>query len=123
MPRAASLVLDSSSVTAFANAGEFGLYFQQMVKAIGKSGDILIGLIAERSSNVVSAFRAGREMGLVTLGFLGGIEDHQAAAECDLPLVISPSVTARIEEAHLTAGHGMMEIVEDLLLDRVSEEG
>jgi len=116
---ALSLVLDPSSVTAFADGEGLAPYFERMTRALGRPGDVLVGLMAESSPSVVAALRVGRDTGLVTLGFLGGVADPWAVDACDIAVVSAPAVTTRTEEAHLTAGHAMLELVEDLLLDRI----
>ena len=55
-------------------------------------------------------------MGIPTLGFLGaGVGD--ALSLCDSAFVVPSDVTGRIQESHITAGHGLMEYVEDRLIE------
>jgi D-sedoheptulose 7-phosphate isomerase len=113
---ALALAADTSSLTACGNDYEFAAYYERMVWALGRPGDVLLAISTSgRSPNVVRALRAGRETGLVTLGLLGG-EGGDALKECDLALVVPSSVTGRIQEAHITIGHALMELVEDMLL-------
>lgn len=115
---ALTLALDSSSMTACGNDYGFETYFERMTRALGKAGDVLLALTTSgRSPNVIAALRAAREMGLVTLGFLG--ESGGAALELsDLALVVPSTVTGRIQETHIAVGHSLMELVEDLMLGR-----
>lgn len=115
---ALTLALDSSSMTACGNDYGFESYFERMTRALGKPRDVLLGLTTSgQSPNVIAALRAARQMGLVTLGFLGG--SGGAALElCDLALVVPSTVTGRIQETHIAAGHSLMELVEDLMLGR-----
>jgi D-sedoheptulose 7-phosphate isomerase len=112
---AVTLSLDSSSMTACANDYGFDLYFERMTRALGRPGDVLLGLTTTgQSHNVVAALRTAREMGLVTLGFLGGT-GGMAATECDIALIVPSTETGRIQEAHIAVGHALMELVEDLM--------
>ncbi len=113
---ALALALDPSSLTACGNDYGFEIYFERMTRALGRPGDVLLGISTSgRSPNVVAALRAARESGLVTLGFLGGT-GGLALAQCDIALVVPSMETGRIQEAHITAGHALMELVEDLTL-------
>lgn len=78
---------------------------------------MLIGItILGKSPNVVQALHEGCEKSIVTIGLLGG-DGNPAVAECDLALVVPLTVTGRIQETHITVGHALMELVEDLLLE------
>src|SRR6185295_6506894 len=108
---------DMSSITACGNDYSFEAYYERLVRALGKSGDILIGITTSgRSPNVVRALRAAREGGLTTIGLLGD-EGGPALAECHLALVVPSKITGRIQESHITIGHAMLELVEESLLE------
>jgi D-sedoheptulose 7-phosphate isomerase len=105
-------------MTACGNDYSFESYFERMTRALGKPADVLLGITTSgESANVLAALRAARQMGLVTLGFLGG-SGGSAVALCDIALVVPSVVTGRIQETHITAGHSLMELVEDLTLGR-----
>lgn len=112
---ALALGTDAVSLTACANDFGFEGYHERLVQALGQRGDVLIGITTSgRSPNVVRALAAARRQGLTTLGLLGG--DGGAALEhCDLALVVPAGTTGRVQEVHITAGHAMLEAVEDLL--------
>lgn len=112
---ALSLATDMSSITACANDYEYDAYFERMVGALGRPGDVLLGITTSgKSASVVRALRAAREGGLRTIGLLGGT-GQPALAECDLALVVPSDETGRIQEAHITIGHAVMELIEDSL--------
>lgn len=114
---ALALATDTSSLTACGNDYTFETYYERMIRALGKPGDVLIGLTTSgKSPSVVRALRAAREKGMVTIGFIGA-NGGLALAECDLALVVPSTVTGRIQETHITVGHAVMELVEDLLLE------
>ncbi len=113
---ALSLAVDSSSMTACANDLEFDAYYERMVQALGRPGDVLIGLSTSgRSMSVVHALRAARESGLRTVGLLGG-EGQPALAHCEMAIVVPSDETGRVQEAHITIGHAVLEVVEDLVI-------
>jgi len=115
---ALALATDTSSLTACSNDYSFEAYYERMTRALGKPGDILIGISTSgESPNVVRALRAAREKGMVTIGLLGG-DGGPALAECDLALVVPSTATNRVQEIHITVGHALTELVEDLLLER-----
>jgi D-sedoheptulose 7-phosphate isomerase len=114
---ALALATDTSSLTACGNDYSFEVYYERLVRALGKPGDVLIGITTSgKSPNIVSALRAAREMHIVTLGLLGS-DGGTALHECDVALVVPSETTGRIQESHITIGHALMELVEDNLLE------
>lgn len=115
---AIALALDSSSLTACGNDYSFEIYFERMTRALGRPGDVLIGLTTSgRSPNVIKAMQAARQIGMTTVGLLGG-NGGAALAECDLALVVPSTETGRIQEGHIAIGHALMELIEDGLIAR-----
>lgn len=115
---ALSLAMDPSTITACANDYSFEYLYERMVQALGKTGDVLLGITTSgRSMNVIKALRAAHQKGILTFGFLGG-DRGEALKECNLALVIPSTQTDRIQEVHITAGHILMELVEDLMIEK-----
>src|SRR5258706_10856571 len=115
---AIALALDASSMTACGNDYSFEVYFERMTRALGRPGDVLIGITTSgRSPNVIKAMQAARQIGMTTLGLLGGT-GGPALAECDMALVVPSTETGRIQEGHITIGHALMELIEDGLIAR-----
>jgi D-sedoheptulose 7-phosphate isomerase len=113
---AIALALDSSSLTACGNDYSFDVYFERMTRALGRPGDVLIGITTSgRSPNVIKAMQAARQIGIMTIGLLGG-NGGAALAECDLALVVPSTETGRIQEGHIAIGHALMELIEDGLI-------
>lgn len=114
---ALALAVDTSSLTACGNDYDFEVYFERMTRALGRPGDILIGITTSgKSTNVIRALRAAHEKEMLSIGLLGG-DGGAALAACDLALVVPSNVTGRIQEVHITVGHVLMELVEDSLLE------
>ncbi|HWY66892.1 MAG TPA: SIS domain-containing protein, partial [Rhizomicrobium sp.] len=115
---AIALALDASSMTACGNDYSFEVYFERMTRALGRPGDVLIGITTSgRSPNVIKAMQAARQIGMKTLGLLG-CNGGPALVECDLALVVPSTETGRIQEGHIAIGHALMELIEDGLIAR-----
>lgn len=113
---AIALTLDASTMTACGNDYGFEAHFERMVQALGRPGDVLIGITTSgKSANVIRALQAARQVQIRTIGLLG-CGGQPALAHCDLALVVPSSETGRIQESHITAGHAIMELVEDAVL-------
>lgn len=109
---AIALTTDTSALTAIANDFGFGEIFSRQVKALGQKGDLLIALSTSGNSpNVNSAVMTARELGMKTIGLTGG-GGKKLASLCDLCLLVPAERTARIQEAHITIGHILCEIVD-----------
>jgi D-sedoheptulose 7-phosphate isomerase len=115
---ALALTLDPATLTAVGNDFGYDRVFERPLRGLGRRGDVLFGITTSgRSGNVVRALAAAREMGIVTVGLLGG-SGQPALAECDLSLLVPDDETARIQECHIALGHGVLELLEDRLLAR-----
>lgn len=115
---ALALAMDSSTFTACGNDLGFEVIFERMVEAFGNPGDILIGITTSgKSQNVINAFLKAKTLGITTVGFLG-LNGGLAQKHCEYSFNAQTEVTARIQELHITAGHIIMEIVEDYLIDK-----
>ena len=101
---ALALTTDSSALTAIGNDLGFDEVFARQVAALGKPGDVAIGISTSgRSNNVIRALDAARKMGLVSAALSGN--DGGALKGLADPLLVVPSkVTARIQEMHITLG-------------------
>ncbi len=112
---AIALTTDGSVVTSIANDSSFDEVFSRQVEALGRPGDVAIGISTSgRSPNVVRGLRAARHAGLFTSALLGS-GGGAAALEADLALIVPGDDTPRIQEVHLLAGHVLCRRVEDLL--------
>ena len=115
---AIALAMDTSTLTACGNDLGFEVIFERMVEALGNRGDVLIGITTSgKSPNVLKALTKAKELGIVTVGFLGG-SGGPALQLCDYSFIAPTSITGRIQELHITAGHIVMELVEDYLIEK-----
>lgn len=101
---AIALTTDTSALTAAGNDLGFDHIFARQVLALGKPGDVLIGITTSgRSPNVLAAFATARAMGIKTVAFTGQ-KGEGLKALCDHALVVPSHTTARIQEMHITLG-------------------
>jgi len=120
---ALALTLDPALLTAGGNDYGFERVFERPLRGLGRAGDVLFGITTSgRSPNVIRALQAAREMGIVTVGLLGG-SGEPARAACDLALLVPDEETARIQECHITLGHAVVELLEDRLIARPIDTG
>ncbi|MFN4276631.1 MAG: SIS domain-containing protein [Ferrovibrio sp.] len=113
---AIALALDPSSMTACGNDYSYEVFYERMTRTLGRKGDVLLGITTSgKSPNVLGAMRVAREKGMPVIGFLGG-DGGPALPLCDIAFVVPSKETGRIQEVHITAGHALMELIEDGLL-------
>jgi D-sedoheptulose 7-phosphate isomerase len=118
---AIALTTDTSALTAIANDYGFEQVFARQVEGLGQRGDVLLALSTSgRSPNILAALRAARDRGLVTVGFTG-TGGETLGAHCD-HLFLSPSGdTPVIQQIHLTALHGICDVVERAMMQRATK--
>lgn len=114
---AVSLAQDTSTITACCNDFGYEVLFERVLRSIGKSGDCLIGITTSgNSKNVILAMKAAKELNVKVFGFLGS-GGGDALKYCDEAFIVPSHDTGRIQEAHITAGHALMENIEDQLIE------
>lgn len=114
---ALAMALDASTITACGNDFGYDNLYARVLKALGQKGDVLLVISTSgNSENVNRALQVSRSMGILSLGFLGG-NGGMAVELCDSAFLVPSFTTGRIQEAHITAGHALMEYIEDKLLE------
>lgn len=109
---AIALTVNPSVMTALANDYGYDMIFARQVEALGREGDVLVGISTSgRSANVVRALETARAAGLMTVGLVGR-DTEQMEGLCDHLIAVPVKDTQRIQEIHIAAGHAMCEIVE-----------
>ena len=117
---AISLTENMASVTAIGNDYAFEQIFSRQLEGLAQPGDVAVGLSTSgKSRNVLEGLRKARALGLTTIGLTGGSGGDMPQA-CDLCLCVPSTITARIQELHLTIGHILCALVEDALASRES---
>ncbi len=119
---AVALTVDTSVLTSIANDFDFRDVFLRQIQALGEAGDVVLGISTSgRSENVIRALRWARERGLHTLGF-SGEEKTEMDVYCDRILRVPSRMTPRIQESHITAGHVLCDLVEQMFFDGSASE-
>ncbi len=114
---AIALAQDTSTITACGNDFGFDNLFERMVQSLGKEGDVLIAISTSgNSKNIILAMRAAKAMGIKVFAFLGS-EGGEAINLSDEYFIVPGNNTGRIQESHITAGHALMECIENKLIE------
>ena len=109
---ALALTTDTSVLTAVGNDYGFDQVFERQVLALGKKGDVLIGISTSgKSPNILRALDAGKQNGLVTVGFTNAKGGDMSSC-CDIVLKAPSSKTSIVQQIHITAAHVICGIVE-----------
>jgi len=112
---AVALTTDTSALTACGNDLGFDALFERQIEGLGREGDVAVGISTSgNSANVLRGLRQARAMGLQTAGLTGGT-GGQMHGLCDALIVVPSSVTARIQEMHITIGHVLCKALEQRL--------
>ena len=112
---AIALTTDTSALTSISNDYGFDQVFARQVRALGRKGDVAIGISASgNSSNVLEGVRAANELGLSTVG-LTGWDGGRVGAEVQYLLNVTHTETPRIQEVHSMIGHILCKLVDDYL--------
>jgi D-sedoheptulose 7-phosphate isomerase len=100
-----ALTTDSSVLTACGNDFGFDLIFARQIEAIGRRGDVAIGLTTSGNSpNIICGLQRARSMGITAAAFTG-CGGGKLAGVADPLLIVPARDTARIQEMHILLGH------------------
>ena len=105
-----ALTTDTSFLTAYANDVEYDEVFVRQVQALGKEGDVLVGISTSgQSENVLRALAlAGEVKGMGTILLTGSNPTSgltQWPWRADVEIVVPSRDTQHIQEAHTAIGH------------------
>lgn len=114
---AIALTVDTSILTSIGNDFGFDYVFARQIEALGQPGDIALGISTSGNSpNVLRALRTAHDKGLVTIGFTG-LSGGKLKDNVDICFQVPTDSTPRIQESHITAGHTVCELVEQIYTD------
>jgi D-sedoheptulose 7-phosphate isomerase len=100
-----ALSTDSSAITACANDLSYDDIFSRQIAALGKEGDVSIGISTSgNSQNVIRALEKSRQMNIIPAAF-GGKDGGKLFGLADPFLIVPSNNTARIQEMHILIGH------------------
>lgn len=113
-----ALTTDTSILTAASNDYGYEHVFRRQVEALGVAGDVVVGISTSGNSpNVCAGLEAARKLGAVTVAFTGE-GGGKLATWADYLFAVPSRDTARIQEAHILAGHMLCEWVEVEMVHR-----
>ena len=112
---ALALACDMAAITCIANDYDYTDIFSRQVQAHGRKGDVAIAISTSGNSlNVIRGVEAATDRGLVTVAWTGAI-GGKVGDLVDYCFRVPSSVTARIQECHITLGHVLCEFIEERL--------
>ncbi len=117
---ALALSVNTSCVTAIGNDYGFDVVFSRQIEALGRAGDVAIGISTSGNSpNVLSAVSVGKKMGLHTVAFTGS-RGGKLKDAVDHFICAPSNETPRIQECHILVGHVIAELVEQTIFHEQS---
>ena len=111
---AEALHCNTSYITAVANDYSYDVIYSRMIKGIGQTGDVIVGLSTSgNSKNIIEAFKTAKLKGMITIGFTGE-SGGEMKNYSDYLINVPSNDTPRIQESHIMVGHIICEMVENL---------
>ncbi|SHK44252.1 D-sedoheptulose 7-phosphate isomerase [Thermocrinis minervae] len=112
---AIALTTDTSVLTALGNDYGFETIFERQVEALCMPGDVVIGISTSgESENVIRGLRKAHDLGATTIA-LTGKTGGRLVEIAHYSFVVPSYDTARIQECHITFGHVICQIVDELV--------
>jgi len=114
---ALALHANTSSLTAIGNDYGFDYVFARQLEALGKPGDVAVGISTSGNSrNVLRALEVAKSNSIYTIALTGRSGGAmKKLANCTLR--IPSEETPRIQECHILTGHIICEIAEEMLIE------
>jgi len=110
---AIALTANTSAITAIGNDYGYEAVFARQVEALGRAGDIAVGISTSgNSKNVINALEKAKLMGMETVGIAGG-DGGKLKAICGILIATGSKDTPRVQESHITVIHALCELIED----------
>ncbi|MFH0764245.1 MAG: D-sedoheptulose 7-phosphate isomerase [Candidatus Omnitrophota bacterium] len=110
---AIALTANTSTITAIANDYGYDVTFSRQIEALGKPGDVALGISTSgNSKNVIEAVKKAKNIGMKTVS-LSGCGGGKLKGECEISIAIDSKDTPRIQESHILIGHILCELIEE----------
>ncbi|MBM3245465.1 MAG: D-sedoheptulose 7-phosphate isomerase [Candidatus Omnitrophica bacterium] len=112
---AVSLTVNTSVMTSLANDYGYEVVFAKQIEALGQKNDIAVGISTSgKAKNVALGIKQAKKNGLKTIALTGG-DGGELSKLADFSYIVPSNITARVQEAHITIGHIICELVEQML--------
>ncbi len=112
---AMALATDMAALTCIANDYDYADIFSRQIEAHGRKGDVVIAISTSgNSQNVLQGVDVAHGRGLTTIGWTGQT-GGQLQDRVDYCFQVPSTITARIQECHITLGHVLCELIEERL--------
>jgi D-sedoheptulose 7-phosphate isomerase len=113
---AVSLTTDTSVITSIGNDYSFDDIFTKQIQALGKKGDIALGISTSgNSTNIIKGANTAKEMGLTVMGFSG--TKGKLKKFSDFSFCVNSKITARIQEVHILIAHMLCDLSERIIFN------
>ena len=114
---AIALNTDMAVITAIANDYDFSEIFSKQLKSLSDERDVVIGISTSGSSaNVLKAMEVAKKKKLITIA-LTGLKGEKFASKAQYAFIVPSDKTPRIQETHITLGHVLCRMVEEILFE------
>ncbi len=120
---AIALNTDMATITAISNDYRFSDIFARQLKSLSEPGDVVIAISTSgKSKNVLKAMDVSKKKKLISIAFTGekGVEFAEKAT---YGFIVPSADTPRIQETHITLGHIICELVEEILFELPRKKG
>lgn len=119
---AIALNTDMAVITSIANDYDFSEIFAKQLKSLADSGDVVIAISTSGNSpNVLKAMDVAKKKRLTTVAFTGSKGDR-LASKATYSFIVPSDSTPRIQETHITLGHVICQMVEEILFEAPRKE-
>jgi len=114
---AIALNTDMAVITSIANDYDFSEVFAKQLKALANEGDVVIAISTSGNSpNILKAMDVAKKKKLTTVAFTG-LKGEKLASKATYTFIVPSDNTPRIQETHITLGHIICQMVEEILFE------
>jgi len=115
-----ALTTDTSILTAVGNDYGFDVIFERQIEALCMPGDVAVGISTSGNSpNVIKGLMKAQDLGATTIAF-SGKQGGKVVDIAHYSFVVPSYDTARIQECHITLGHTLCEIIDEVVNEKLS---
>jgi len=114
---AIALTTDMAVITSIANDYDYSEIFARQIKSLSDEGDVVLAISTSGSSgNVLKAMDVAKRRKLKTIVFTGA-KGEKFASKADCAFIVPSDNTPRVQETHITLGHVLCQMVEEILFE------